>query len=173
MNKNIGNLTITSFCKDNIEHIKFIKDLQKDELIYTFVSVDIKNDIKETTSNDIEIGSSYLIAENEKLVGYICLKKIYNVDNVVELRYAVHPKCRRFKYLGYSDENRKGYGQLILEECRDYLLTIDGIDNIELHIRKDNDASIGCAVKSKYKRIGSNDEEYYHIYRSIAENGEL
>ena len=37
--------------------------------------------------------------------------------------------------------------------------------NIDLHIRKDNEASIGCAKKANYQCVGMNDEEYYYIYR--------
>ena len=103
--------------------------------------------------------SSYIVADKYKLVGYVYLDIIS--DGVVELRYAVHPEFRRLSCFNY---NGKGYGQQILEECRDYLFTLDNINNIELYIRKDNDASIGCAKKAKYKCIGSNEDEYYYIY---------
>lgn len=67
--------------------------------------------------------------------------------------------------MGYHDNNRKGYGEQILEECGNYLFTFDDINHIDLHIRKDNEASIGCAKKANYQCVGMNDEEYYYIYR--------
>lgn len=170
MNIKIGNLMITSFCSENIEHLKFRNDLKEDEAIYDYVSTNIEYDLQEI-DNQEEINleeASYIIAEKDKLVGYVYLDIVE--AGVVELRYAVHPEYRRLGYLGYSDSNRKGYGQQILEECRDYLFTLKDINSIELHIRKDNEASIGCAKKAKYKCIGENANEYYYIYRNFKEN---
>jgi len=157
MNISIGNLMITSFCSKNINHLKFRKELKQDEYIYEFVTIDIEKDLIEATSEEkIEIDNSYIIQDNDKLVGYICLKPMYEEKDIVELRYAVHPEYRRLNY-----------GKQILEECRNYLLSFNYINDLELHIRKDNNASIGCAEKAKYKRIGENDLEYYYIYRAI------
>jgi len=148
---------ITSFCSKNINHLKFRKELKQDEYIYEFVTIDIEKDLIEATSEEkIEIDNSYIIQDNDKLVGYICLKPMYEEKDIVELRYAVHPEYRRLNY-----------GKQILEECRNYLLSFNYINDLELHIRKDNNASIGCAEKAKYKRIGENDLEYYYIYRAI------
>jgi len=163
MDIKIGNLNITSFCCENVEHIKFRNDLKKDELIYDFVSTSIEKDLHEVDNEkEIEIGNSYIIKDKDKLVGYVYFLEILNKSNIIELRYAVHPEYRRLSQINSS---KKGYGQMILEECSDYLFTKEDIDTIELHIRDDNKASIGCAVKAKYKCIGKNNEEYYYIYR--------
>lgn len=45
------------------------------------------------------------------------------------------------------------------------MFTFDDINIVELHIRKDNYASINCAEKAKYKRLGENSTEYYYVYR--------
>ena len=172
MNIKIGNLTITSFCSDNIEHIRFRKDLKHDYPIYEFVSTNIESDLQEVHSDNIELERSYIIQANNDLVGYICIKEISEEEGIVELRYAVHPEFRRLGYLGYHDKNRKGYGQQILEECSNYLFTLDNINSVELHIRKDNQASIGCAEKAKYKCLGENNEEYFYIYRTYKRNEE-
>ena len=162
MKISIGNLTITDFCKQNIEHMKFRKELAQDELVYEFVSINMEQDLHEVLDQEkVTLGNAYIIQDDDKLVGYIYIEKIE--EKVVELRYAVHPKYRR---LGNPNIQRTGYGQQILEECRNYLFTLDDIDMIDLHIRKDNDASIGCAEKAKYKRIGTNEEYYYYIYRT-------
>jgi len=156
MNIDIGKLSITSFCIENIEHLKFRKDLKDDDLIYEFVSISIDEDLCEPShDNELELDSSYIIQEHNKLVGYIYLKTISELEGIVELRYAVHPEFRRL-----------GYGRRILEECRNYLFTLDNINSIELHIRKDNEASIYCAKRAKYKCIGENNDEYFYIYRS-------
>lgn len=157
---------ISSFCSENINHINFRNDLKKDVLIEDFVSANIERDLKDNSNHqDIKLENSYLIQHKDKLVGYIYIEGISEEEKIVELRYAVHPEYRRLGYVGYSDENRKGYGQQILEECSDYLFTFDNIDVVELHIRKDNEASINCAEKAKYKRYGENNRYYYYIYR--------
>lgn len=165
MNISIGNLNITSFCSENIEHIKFKHELAEDDYIYEFVSIDIAGDLQEVFNDEnVELNNSYIIQDKDRLVGYIYIGNITE-EGAVELRYAVHPEYRRLGYLGYSESTRKGYGQQILEECSNYLFTFDNINSVELHIRKDNEASIGCAEKAKYKRIGINEQEYYYIYR--------
>lgn len=165
MQISIGNLMVTSFCTENIKHQKFRLDLAHDEAIYEFVSTSIDKDLYEVDDEKIEIDHSYMIQDNDKLVGYIYTKSISIENKIIELRYAVHPEYRRLGYLGYSDSNRKGYGEQILEECSNYLFTFNNINSIDLHIRKDNIASIGCAKKAKFKCIGTNEEEYYYIYR--------
>lgn len=148
---------ITSYCAENHEHIKFKWDLVKDEFIYEFVSTNIGKDLQEVSNDeDIELENSYIIQDKDKLVGYIYIKAIPEEVDTVELRYAVHPEYRRLSY-----------GQQILEECSKYLFNFDGINSVELHIRKDNDASIGCAEKAKYKRLGENNDEYYYIYKTF------
>lgn len=156
MDISIGKLTITSFCLENIEHLKFRNDLQKDELIYEFVSTSIEDDFYEVYSDNLELENSYIIKFQNTLVGYIYLTKLAESEGLVELRYAVHPKYRRL-----------GYGRKILEECRKYLFTLDNINGIELHIRKDNESSIYCAKRAKYKCIGENNNEYFYIYKSM------
>lgn len=170
MKISIGNLMITSFCSNNVEHIKFRDELKEDDLIYDFVSTTIEDDLHEISSDELELEQSYIIQDNNDLVGYIYVEGISDVEGIVELRYAVHPEFRRLGYLGCHDSKRKGYGQQILEECSNYLFTFAAINSVELHIRKDNVASIGCAEKAKYKRFGENDAEYYYIYRTFKGN---
>lgn len=166
MQVSIGNLMITSFCSENMKHKKFRFDLIKDEKIYEFVSTTIGIDLCDCEENDdIQLEHSYIIQDKDKLVGYIYIQTISEEEGIVELRYAVHPEYRRLGYMGYHDNNRKGYGEQILEECGNYLFTFDDINHIDLHIRKDNEASIGCAKKANYQCVGMNDEEYYYIYR--------
>lgn len=166
MNISIGNLTITEYCIQNPKHERFRLELMEDDCIYDFVSTTIGDDLTvPTESNDLELEHSYIIEDKHQPVGYIYIEGISEDEGIVELRYAVHPEYRRLGFIGYSDTNRKGYGQQILEECGNYLFTFDNIHSVELHIRKDNEASIGCAEKAKYKRIGEYEAEYYYIYR--------
>ena len=166
MQISIGNLMITNFCSDSIKHQKFRFDLIRDDAIYEFVSTSIGKDLIELEeSEDIELEHSYIIQDNDELVGYIYIEGISEEEGIVELRYAVHPEYRRLGFLGQSDSNRRGYGQQILEECSKYLFTFDNINTVELHIRKDNYPSLGCAKKAKYKCVSENNNEYYYVYR--------
>ena len=147
MDISIGKLNITSFCLENLEHIKFRNELKEDDLIYEFVSTSIES--------DIELENSYIIRTKDELVGYIYLKLISEEDNIVELRYSVHPKYRGL-----------GYGKRILEECRQFLFNVD-MNCVELHIRKDNENSIRCAESAEYELTGENNDEYFYIYKSL------
>lgn len=103
-------INISSLIYLNINHLKFRRDLKRDDLIYEFVSTDIERDlIDNTNEQEIELENSYIIQDRDKLVGYIYIEGISQEEKIVELRYAVHPEYRRLGYLGYSDENRKGY----------------------------------------------------------------
>ena len=122
MNIPIGNLTITSFCSQNATHIKFRHDLSQDDAFYEFVSIDIEKDLHEVSNDEkLELENAYIIQDKDKLVGYIYIEGISETEEIVELRYAIHPEFRRLGYLGYSDSNRRGYWEQILEECSRYL----------------------------------------------------
>ena len=166
MNIKIGNLTITNFCFNNIDHIMFKKVLDDDDLIYDFVSTTVGEDLINTTDSDnIILDNAYIVCDGEIPVGVVYFMEIKDNNSFIELRGAIHPEYRRLGYLGYHDSDRTGYGEMILKECSDYLFHFPGIDGVELHIRKDNIASIGCAIKSGYIYEGENNNEYYYVYR--------
>lgn len=174
MNIKIGNLTITNFCCKNVDHIMFIRKLEEDDLIYDFVSTSVGEDLMNTSDSDnIELGNCYIVSDDEIPVGIVYFMEIKNNNSFIELRGAIHPEYRRLGYLGYHDPDRTGYGEMILKECSDYLFSLPSIDGVELHIRKDNIASIGCAIKSDYICEGENNDEYYYVYRKYKRDRKL
>lgn len=156
MDISIGNLTVTNFCENNIEHIKFKKELLNDRFMCHFFP-----DMKEEefllpcgNINQIQLGHYYLVEDADNLVGWFYLK---GVDKYCALDCGIHPHYRK-----------KGYGTLILQECRDYLFEKDITNEIELMIKNTNAGALACAKKAKYKKLGKVD--CFYIYGSCKED---
>lgn len=148
----IGKLAITNFCKENIEHIKFKREMLDDGLMcYFFPHFDEHNfltpsDIKEKT----RIKNFYLLKDSENLIGWFYTG---GKQRQISLNYSIHPNYRK-----------QGYATILLEECRDYFFENDIANEIELVIKNNNSGSLKAAKKAKYKCIGKFDS--FYIYNS-------
>ena len=122
------------------KHYRFIKDMKEDQLIRKFVPNEIEKELSLSKEDrQIEIGSSYIVVEDKKLIGYIRFKEL-NESGILTLNYGVHPDLRR-----------KGYGTKILKEVSDYTFkSIDNVDEIKLYIRSINKGSIKCALNANF-----------------------
>lgn len=152
MDISIGNLTISSFCVDNVEHIIFRKELIEDKCFHKFFPHFTEDTVLKPIINDneIKLKNSYIIRDNNKLVGWI---RIGGIDKDITFDCAVHPSFRKM-----------GYGSMIIDECSNYLFENDIAQEIECVIREDNSDCINCISKHKYKRIGKFDQ--FYIYKA-------
>lgn len=152
MDISIGKLTITNFCEDNIEHIKFREDLVNDEVFHKFFPYENIESLLRPVTNDgsIEVKNTYIVKDKEKLIGWLYLG---GIEHIVSLDCAVHPNYRNL-----------GYGTMIVEECSNYLFQNNIASEIEVTIRKDNNYSISCIEKCNYKRLRKMDD--FYIYKS-------
>ena len=134
-------LSLNTYNVDNRKQYRFVDEMKNDPLVKEFVS-EITDHylIKAKNDEQIEIGSSYLVSEQKKLVGYIRLNEL-DVNGVLTLHYAVHPDLRK-----------QGYGTKILVEVSDYAFkNIDRVTKIRLYIRNYNKGSIKCAEHAGFK----------------------
>jgi len=151
MDISIGKLKITTFCKDNIEHIKFKKDILEDGLtLYYFPNFNEENFLVPSYNNEFKIRNFYLVKDINELIGWIY---IGGFEKQITLDCGIHPQFRR-----------KGYQTLLLEECRNYLFQNDLADIIEIMIKNNNIGSLKAADKAKYKKLGKVGS--YYIFKS-------
>ena len=133
-------LYITDYTESDIRKIKFIEELKCDPLICKYLYKDIDKSLKLSHDMEkLEYGESYLIEDQENVIGYVRLADFEEKN--LELHYAVHPQFRH-----------KGYGSRLLGEASDYLL--DKFNNIKrlcLYIDITNINSIRCAKSAKFK----------------------
>ena len=142
MKVKLKTLSLNTYDETKKKHYRFVKELATDQLVNKFVAAPVEEQLLEAKDDkNIKIGSSYLIAENKKLVGYVRFNEL-DKFGILTLHYAVHPDLRR-----------QGYGTKILVEVSDYAFkTITETNKIRLYIRNINKGSIKCAEKADFLR---------------------
>ena len=133
-------LTITTYDIDNKKKYRFVREMANDPLICSFVSNKLEHElIKSHDDNEVLIGSSYIVCDDKKLVGYLKLAEL-DMEGILTIHYAVHP-----------DYRCQGYGAKILTETIYYVKHhIDKANSIRLYINNKNNRSISCAEKAGY-----------------------
>lgn len=140
----MNNLAITSYRKCDVRKFRFAKELKNDRDIrkYLYKNID-ESLVLSQDLESLECGESYIIAEKDKLIGYIRLADYDDTNNSLELHYAVHPSFRD-----------KGYGKKILTEVSNYILEkYKNVSSIDLYISEFNIGSIRCAQEAGFKFI--------------------
>lgn|SRR5574344_50326 len=135
------------------EHQRFLYALLKDKDTKRFLT-NIDSFLEEENSDFLD--SSYVVGNDDKIVGYISLFKEFNINDYkgVSYNYAIHPEFRHH-----------GLGSRLLTETSDYLFArFKFIKFIELLISDHNFNSINAAKKAGF----INDEGMlYHKYREL------
>ena len=137
----LDSLVITEYCSNNIEKCHFVKEIAKDHLVCYFVSKVMDEFFEDSDQlEDIFVGASYIVQDNNDLIGFIHLSFVH--EDVLNLHYGVHPKFRR---------NVKHYGAKILKETKNCLFErFSDVSEIELYINEINRGSIKCAEEAGY-----------------------
>ena len=132
MEVKLNSLIVTDYDKNDIEKVRFVKEVSIDK--------DIKNNVYPypekwlTLPNDtdnIEECCSYMIKDNNHLIGFFKTSSYF--DKGIGIDYAVH-----------SNYRNKGYGSKILLEVSNYFFKHD-IEKIILCINNSNIASCKAA----------------------------
>lgn len=133
-------LSITTYDKNNKKKYRFVKEMAEDPLIFQLVSNKLDHELmKSCDDEEVLIGSSYIVCDQKKLIGYLKLADL-EMSGILTIHYAVHP-----------DYRHQGYGTKILTEVASYALhNISKVNTIQLNINKINDKSIACAKKAGY-----------------------
>lgn len=150
----IRNEELEAFRRYNIEHSILLSNLNSDSNILKYVHPEFDRFVTEPTSEDkLEVGSTYIIKHNKHCVGMCGTTKTEN-DKIIELWYALANHYRE-----------KGYGTKILGLITQYLIeNIDKIDDIQLSIDKDNEASKCIALKNGYSLSSETSDKYRYRY---------
>lgn len=136
--KKIGTLTLNIFDKENIDHLKFIKNLFNDPSIikrFQCISVSSLNNPKKEFFEH-----AFLVSHNDNLVGYISTSSINKIEHFVYLRLAIAKQKRG-----------KGYGKTLLNEITEYIFNkYPEVKSIHLKIAKDNKPSLMASSSCGY-----------------------
>ncbi len=154
----IGQLTITDFCLEKREHLKFRRDLSSDPLFlkYGFRHIEEELVASSDSSNQLLPNHSYLLELDGKLIGYLHLRDL-NFVGVMKLEYGLH-----------ADYRGKGLSYLVLKDVSDYLLNhIEELKQLRGDISIYNKFSIDTAERVGYYRNARNDQNYDYRYPDL------
>lgn len=150
MDKKINNLSITTICLNDINHLTLKRHLSYDNDFQEYLYKNIDKYFLEpiSDSDSLQENTSYLVKKNDKLVGFVHICKI--IANTISFHYAVSPS-----------ERGKGIGTDILKELP--ILIYNDIDPnlaIQLKINMYNHASQKAAKKASYTFLGRDNDDY-------------
>lgn len=154
-------LTLTTFNKDNLEELIFLKKLCKDNTIkkrFQGIAVGLLNN-----PNNEFFDHGFFVKHNNTLIGYIGIGAYNKYEKCVYLRAAINKEQR-----GLS------YGTTLLSEITDYIFkTYSEVLSIRLKINDNNKPSIKVAISNGYKNLYNDFYIKYNPYLINSENKAL
>lgn len=137
-NIKLETLTLKSFDKENINHLKFFKKLINDETIKIRFQGLLPYLLNK---NETIFSHGFLVEHNDILIGYIDIGEYNKEEKQVYLRAAISDKFRGQKY-----------GQKLLSEISEYIFSnFIQVENICLKIDSNNTPSLKIADACNYK----------------------
>lgn len=142
------------FRRYNTDHNILLSNLKSDIVVSNYVHPDLDRFVTEPNAEDtFEVGSTYVIKHNKRCVGICGTQKTEN-DKIIELWYALADYYRE-----------KGYGTQILGLLTQYVLeNVVNVDDIQLSIDKNNEASKVIALKNGYTLSSETSDKYRYRY---------
>lgn len=139
-----------------IEHYDLIRNLERDSKVQQYISKDLPRWLSKhqaESEDKIEIGKSYVIEKDNHYIGIVGSLSFSN-EGILEVWYAIKKNFRE-----------KGYGEKILAEITPYLIEhVQGLNDIELKIDKNNKASKKVAERNGYLLEESDKDLEIDIY---------
>lgn len=139
-----------------IEHYDLIRNLERDSKVQQYISKDLSRWLSKhqaESEDKIEIGKSYVIEKDNHYIGIVGSLSFSN-EGILEVWYAIKKNFRE-----------KGYGEKILAEITPYLIEhVQGLNDIELKIDKNNKASKKVAERNGYLLEESDKDLEIDIY---------
>ena len=139
-----------------IEHYDLIRNLERDSKVQQYISKDLPRWLSKhqaESEDKIEIGKSYVIEKDNHYIGIVGSLSFSN-EGILEVWYAIKKNFRE-----------KGYGEKILAEITPYLIDhVQGLNDIELKIDKNNKASKKVAERNGYLLEESDKDLEIDIY---------
>lgn len=139
-----------------IEHYDLIRNLERDSKVQQYISKDLPRWLSKhqaESEDKIEIGKSYVIEKDNHYIGIVGSLSFSN-EGILEVWYAIKKNFRE-----------KGYGEKVLAEITPYLIEhVQGLNDIELKIDKNNKASKKVAERNGYLLEESDKDLEIDIY---------
>lgn len=142
-------LKLVVFNKKDKEHLKFLKLLLQDKSILQRFQ-GLANKLLHNYGDDF-FDRGFLVANTDKLIGFINIGAYNNLEKSVYLRAAIS-----------KFERGNGYGKKLLEEITIYIFTnYPQVESIRLKIASDNKESLATASSCGYTWL---EKDYYLKY---------
>lgn len=139
LGRGTNSLTVTNYDSNDIDKVRFVREIGIDKDIRKFVSPEIENYLMRPTYTDgIESSVAYLVKDKDKIVGFFKPSMYYGTD--IGIDYGIHPNYRRC-----------GYGSRMLIEISNYFFERN-IKSITLCIDNSNIPSINTAIAAGFKK---------------------
>lgn len=139
-----------------IEHYDLIRNLERDSKVQQYISKNLPRWLSKhqaESEDKIEIGKSYVIEKDNHYIGIVGSLSFSN-EGILEVWYAIKKNFRE-----------KGYGEKVLAEITPYLIEhVQGLNDIELKIDKNNKASKKVAERNGYLLEESDKDLEIDIY---------
>ena len=139
-----------------IEHYDLIRNLERDSKVQQYISKNLPRWLSKhqaESEDKIEIGKSYVIEKDNHYIGIVGRLSFSN-EGILEVWYAIKKNFRE-----------KGYGEKVLAEITPYLIEhVQGLNDIELKIDKNNKASKKVAERNGYLLEESDKDLEIDIY---------
>lgn len=133
---------------DMMKHYGLLMSLQRDEKVYGYISKNLIAWLEKhqaVSEDKIEVNKSYVICKDNHYIGVIGSLNFSNAG-ILEIWCAIQNNLRG-----------KGYGEKILAEITPYLIEhVDGLNDIELKINRNNLSSKRVAEKNGYNLVKDN-----------------
>lgn len=150
MDKKVKNLSFTSICLSNNDHLVLKRRLSEDPDFTNYVYKNIDKYFLEPNNDNgkLQENTSYLVKKDDELVGFVHICK--RMIDTISFHYAVIPSFRG-----------KGIGTAILKEVP--ILIFEDIDPelcVNLKINMYNFVSQKAALRASYVNLGRKDKDY-------------
>ena len=151
----LKSLELTTFDKNNKQHLLFLKTLINDEMIKKRLQ-GISGSILHSYNNSI-FGNSFFVQKNNEPIGYIKIGEFNKKENSVYLQGAISSIYRN-----------QGYGKQMLNEINDYIFrNHQEVQCIILKISYDNSESLSTANSCGFTWLSNDYYIKYNPYLDI------
>ena len=110
MTINLKSLSITNYDSKKVENVKFLREIEKDKEISQNIE-DVKTSLEKSIGlSNFRLGVSYLVKENEELIGLVKLADKNTQEHSLSIDIAI---CEAHR--------DKGYGEILFSEISDFI----------------------------------------------------
>lgn len=156
----LESLSLVTFDKNNIEHLRFFKKLVSDDTI-TRRFGGLLPMLMSTSNDEKAFNKGYFVVGNNELIGYIDIGRFVKDEKAVYLRGAI-----------IKEKRKLGYGTIMLNETSNYIFSnYPEVREVKLKTVSDNISALktikSCGFSPIYGTLFSKKNPYYEDNKKI------